>query len=96
MKQTRYISAALVLLSALAVASCKNFDYEELVAAGNPVVKAATVGSAEMGDSIDVKVTCKDTGRICTPAVCSFPALHPQRKGADSLDVAERDDQGDC
>lgn len=61
MKQTRYISAVLVLLSALAVASCKNFDYEELVAAGNPVVKAATVGSAEMGDSIDVKVTCNDT-----------------------------------
>ena len=66
MKQTRYISAVLVLLSALAVASCKNFDYEELVAAGNPVVKAATVGSAEMGDSIDVKVTCNDT-EGCAP-----------------------------
>lgn len=60
MKTIRYISVVLVLLSFL-VTSCQDFNYENLTGKGNPTIKATTVSSAQMGDSIDVKVNCSDT-----------------------------------
>ncbi len=60
MNLSRYLSAVLVIFSVLAVSSCKDFDYEDLTAAGSPAIKATTVSSAEMGDSINVNVSCSD------------------------------------
>lgn len=58
MKTIKYLSVVLVLLSFLT--SCQDNDYENLVGKGSPTIKATTVSSAEMGDSIDVKVNCSD------------------------------------
>ena len=58
MKLIKYISAILLLLPFLS--SCHDYDYENIVASGNPVIKASVPASAMMGDSIDVVVNCSD------------------------------------
>ncbi|WP_434502453.1 DUF5121 domain-containing protein [Prevotella sp.] len=59
MKLIKYLSAALLLLPFLS--SCNDNDYDNIVASGNPVIKASVPASAMMGDSIDVVVNCSDT-----------------------------------
>ena len=54
MKLIKYISAIILLLPFLS--SCHDYDYENIVASGNPVIKASVPASAMMGDSIDVVV----------------------------------------
>lgn len=60
MKTIKYLSFALAAFT-LAATSCRDDDYENLTAKGSPTIEASTVGSAEMGDSIEVKVSCDDT-----------------------------------
>ena len=58
MKVIKYISAVILLLPFLA--SCHDYDYDNIVASGNPVIKASIPTNAMMGDSIDVVVNCSD------------------------------------
>ena len=58
MKVIKYLSAVILLLPFLS--SCHDYDYENIVASGNPVIKASVPASAMMGDSIDVVVNCSD------------------------------------
>jgi len=59
MKTFKYFTVLLATLSLMTV-SCKDFDYEELTGKGAPTIKANTVTSATMGDSIDITVNCGD------------------------------------
>ena len=52
MKVIKYLSAVILLLPFLS--SCHDYDYDNIVASGNPVIKASVPASAMMGDSIDV------------------------------------------
>src|SRR3712207_6021739 len=59
MKTFKYFTVLIAALSLMTV-SCKDFDYNELTGKGSPTIKANTVASATMGDSIDLTVNCTD------------------------------------